>query len=88
MIPVPIEIIFSNTISVNYPDTHQGVDMCVVAELNGAWVNYNCDHLMGFVCEVVAGFEQPTTAPPPTDAPDIDCHDGETDGWIRRPGIK
>jgi hypothetical protein len=81
-----IMIMFLNSISANYPDTHGGVDMCIVADLNGAWINYNCDHLMAFVCEVVAGFEQPTTAPPPTDAPDIDCHDGETDGWIRRPG--
>ena len=74
-------------ISADYPNSHDGVDTCVVTQPSGAWSNYHCDHLMkGFICEVVAGIEQPTTAPTPTDSPDIDCNEGQTDGWIRMPG--
>ena len=72
----------------HYPDSHGGVDSCVIVQIGGSWVNYHCEHLMAFICEVVAGIEQPTTAAPPTDAPDVGCHDGEADGWIRRPGWK
>jgi hypothetical protein len=43
---------------------------------------------MGYICEVVAGLEEPTTLAPPTDAPDVDCQEGQSDGWIRRPGWK
>ena len=74
-------------ISEGYPNSHDKKDICVMAGLNGAWVNYNCDHLLGYVCEVVAGIEQPTTLSPPTDAPDVDCHE-QPDGWIQRPGKK
>jgi len=62
------------------------VDLCILAKPTGLWANYHCDHQMGFICEMPAGFEAPTTLDPPTDAPDIDCHDGQSDGWIRRPG--
>jgi len=57
-----------------------------VSKSGGLWITYHCDLLVGFVCEAVAGFEPPTTLAPPTDAPDVDCHDGESDGWLRRPG--
>ena len=74
--------------SADYPNSHDGVDRCVLfdADIEGYWRNYHCDHAIGFICEVVAGVEQPTTVEPPTDAPDINCHGDESDGWIQRPG--
>jgi hypothetical protein len=65
-------------------DSH--IEMKRPLQNNGAWINYNCDHVMSVVCETVAGIEPPTTAPPPTDTPDVECHEGQSDGWIKRPG--
>jgi hypothetical protein len=32
---------------VDSPDSHGGVDSCVIAQLGGSWVNYHCEHLVG-----------------------------------------
>ena len=37
------------------------------------WENKNCEMLLPFVCEVLAGIEAPTTLEPPTQPPLIPC---------------
>ena len=37
------------------------------------WENKNCEMLLPFVCEVLAGDEAPTTLEPPTQPPLIPC---------------
>ena len=49
------------------------------------WHDGNCAVTRGFICEVPAGMDPPTTAPAPTLPPKIPCST-EDDTWIRMPG--
>lgn len=66
------------------PEDHGGSDNCLIIDwqssYSNGWESHNCQSELGFVCEVLAGMEPPTTLSPPTIQPPLECGD---EGWMK-----